>query len=79
MIMIARIDSLINDNQAMKSRKKATQQCTGMHTISPDKLLSDYMFDYQDFSDKELFIDGFHWILVDMTMIRPFPICSNLK
>lgn len=67
--------SLINDNQAMKSLSKEgyATVAIGMHTISPDiNILSDYMFDYQDSSDKELFIDGYHWILVDMTMIRPF-------
>ena len=67
--------SLINDNQAMKSLSKEgyTTVAIGMHTISPDiNILSDYRFDYQDCSDNELFIDGFHWILVVMTTIRPF-------
>lgn len=67
--------SLINDNRAMRffSTKGYSTVAIGIHTISSDiDIRSDHVFRFQDKSQEIIAIDGFHWLLVDMTMIRPF-------
>jgi len=67
--------SLINDNHAMRffSAKGYTTVAIGVHTISADiNMQSDYAFKFQENSQEVTTIDGFHLLLIDMTMVRPF-------
>ncbi len=64
----------INDNQAMRffPTKGYTTVAIGVHTISSDiNIQSDYAFKLQD-ARESIAIDEFHWLLLDMTMFRPF-------